>query len=62
MLPYFRIPRLFPLFLFVHGVQLLAQDMPTRLEAVQLLEHANAVIQPSHAMPNLKSGAATGSS
>jgi len=54
MLPYFRILRLFPLFLFVHGVRPPAQDMPTRVEAVQLLEHANAVIRPSHATPNLK--------
>jgi hypothetical protein len=32
--------------------------MPTRVEAVQLLERANAVIRPSHAMPNLKLEAA----
>jgi hypothetical protein len=54
-LPYFRALRLFPLFLFVFSsVQVRAQDMPTRVEAVQLIEHANGVIRPSHIMPNLK--------
>jgi hypothetical protein len=41
-------------FLFVFRVQLRAQDMPTRVEAAQLLERANGVIRPSHIMPNLK--------
>lgn len=54
MLPYFRVLLLFPLFLFVVIVQLPAQDMPTRVEAVQLLERANGVIRPMHIMPNVK--------
>lgn len=54
MLLYFRGLRLLPLLLFVFGVHLPAQDMPTRVQAVQLLERANGVIRPSHIMPNLK--------
>lgn len=54
MLPCFRALRLFTVFLFVSCIQLRAQDMPTRVEAVQLMERANGVIRPSHIMPNLK--------
>jgi hypothetical protein len=54
MLPYLRALRLFPLFLFVFRARLPAQDMPTRVEAVQLLERANGVIRASHLMPNVK--------
>jgi hypothetical protein len=53
MLPYVRALRLFPLFLFVFMARLPAQDMPTRVEAVQLLERANGVIRASHLMPNV---------
>ena len=54
MLPYFRALRHFTVLLFVYCIQLCAQDMPTRVEAVRLLERANGVIRPTHIMPNLK--------
>jgi Gram-negative bacterial TonB protein C-terminal len=54
MLPCFRALRLCTVLLSVSCIQLRAQDMPTRVEAVQLLERANGVIRPSHIMPNLK--------
>lgn len=40
--------------LLLCSILLSAQDMPTRVEAVQLLERANAVSLPSKTMPNHK--------
>jgi Gram-negative bacterial TonB protein C-terminal len=41
-------------FLFVATIHLRAQDMPLRVEAVRLLEHANAVSRSTHILPNRK--------
>src|SRR6516164_6052119 len=54
MLPFFRALRFLPIFLLTHGIYLRAQDMPLRVEAVQLLERANAVSRPAHVLPNHK--------
>jgi hypothetical protein len=40
------------LLLLVFGFSVHAQDMPVRVEAIRLLERANAVSRPSHVMPN----------
>lgn len=40
--------------LLAYGIHLRAQDMPRRVEAVQLLEHANAVSRPAHMLPSNK--------
>jgi hypothetical protein len=43
---------LFPACLFLSEDYLAAQDMPVRVEAIRLLERANAVSRPNHVMPN----------
>ena len=43
MRPYFRAAGFFPFFLLMCSVHLSAQDMPARVEAIRLLERANAV-------------------
>jgi hypothetical protein len=40
--------------LFLGGTRLSAQDMAVRVEAIRLMEHANAISRPSHRMPNHK--------
>jgi TonB-like protein len=54
MLPFFRALRFLPVFLLACSIHLRAQDMPLRVEAVRLLERANAVSRPGHIMPNRK--------
>lgn len=54
MLPFFRALRILPVFLLVFSFPLRGQSMPVRVEAVRLLERANAVSRPSHMMPNHK--------
>lgn len=54
MLPFFRAIRFLPISLFAASFGLRAQDMPLRVEAVQLLERANAVSRPARVMPNHK--------
>jgi len=54
MRPFFRALRLLPAFLFACTSHLRAQDMPVRVEAIRLLERANAVSRPNHVMPNHK--------
>ena len=45
---------LFPIIFLAPLIPSHAQDMPLRVEAVRLLERANAVSRPSHMMPNFK--------
>ena len=52
MLPFPLALRFLPIFLLGFGFRLCAQDMPVRVEAIQLLERANAVSRPAHMMPN----------
>ncbi|HYL86267.1 MAG TPA: energy transducer TonB [Candidatus Angelobacter sp.] len=52
MLPLFRALRFLPVFLLAFSFRLRAQDMAVRVEAVRLLEHANAVSRPAHILPN----------
>jgi hypothetical protein len=52
MLSFFRALRLFPICLLVCAFHTRAQDMPIRVEAIRLLERANAVSHPNHMMPN----------
>jgi len=52
MLSFFRALRLLPVFLLMCTFDLCAQDMPVRVEAIRLLERANAVSRPNHLMPN----------
>jgi Gram-negative bacterial TonB protein C-terminal len=54
MLAFFRSLRFLPVSLLLCAVHLCAQDMPVRVEAVRLLERANAVSRPSHVMPSHK--------
>jgi hypothetical protein len=54
VLPFFRALRLLPLFPLANSFQLRAQDMPIRVEAVRLLERANAVSHAAHIMPSRK--------
>jgi TonB-like protein len=54
MLPLFRALRFLPVFLFASSTHLYAQGMSVRVEAVRLLERANAVSRPAHIMPNHK--------
>jgi len=54
MLPFFRGLRFLPVFLLAFSFHLRAQDMPLRVEAVRLLERANAVSRPAHIMPSHK--------
>ncbi len=49
---FFRLLGTVTLLLFSYGNRLSAQDMPVRVEAIRLMERANAVSRPSHAMPN----------
>jgi len=51
---FFRLRKLFPVFPLVCAFQLRAQDMPLRVEAVRLLEHANAVSRSTRILPNRK--------
>ncbi len=44
----------FSAFLFGTGVPVHAQDMPLRVEALKLLNHANAVSRSAHVLPNRK--------
>jgi|HubBroStandDraft_4_1064222.scaffolds.fasta_scaffold20842_4 hypothetical protein len=57
MLPCFRALRFLFLLLFACGIQLAAQDMPVRVEAIRLLERATSVSRPSHVIPNHKAEA-----
>src|SRR5271169_5947134 len=50
----FRELRVLLLLLLASGLPLRAQDMPVRVEAVRLLERANAVSRPAHLMPSHK--------
>jgi hypothetical protein len=52
MLPFFRAPRFLPALLLAFSFHLRAQDMPVRVEAIHLLERANAVSRPARIMPN----------
>src|SRR5258708_23679916 len=52
MLSFFHALRLLPVFLLTCTFNLCAQDMPVRVEAIRLLERANAVSRPNHLMPN----------
>jgi Gram-negative bacterial TonB protein C-terminal len=52
MLSFFRPLRLLLVCLLVCTFNARAQDMPVRVEAIRLLERANAVSHPNHMMPN----------
>ena len=53
MLSFFRALRVITIFLLVFAYRMpRAQDMPVRVEAIRLLERANAVSHPNHFMPN----------
>jgi hypothetical protein len=52
MLPFFRALRFLPVLLLACSFHLPAQDMPIRVEAIRLMERANAVSRPAHVMPN----------
>jgi Gram-negative bacterial TonB protein C-terminal len=54
MRPFFRALRFLFVFLLASSIHLRAQDMPRRVEAVQLLERANAVSRAAHVLPNHK--------
>jgi hypothetical protein len=54
MPPFFRALRFLPVFLLMVSLTLLAQDMPVRVEAIRLLERANAVSRPARTMPNYR--------
>lgn len=51
---FFRAVSFFPALLFASTISAQGQGMPLRVEAVRLLEHANAVSRPPHVMPNRK--------
>jgi len=51
---FFRKVRFWTVFLFVSTIPLRAQDMPLRVEALRLLNHANAVSRSPHVLPNRK--------
>jgi TonB-like protein len=51
---FLRALRFIAVFLFVWCFYVRAQDMPVRVEAVRLMERANAVSRPSHMMPSHK--------
>lgn len=51
---FFRALRLIAIFLLAGFAHVCAQDMPVRVEAVRLLERANAVSRFSHRMPSHK--------
>jgi hypothetical protein len=50
--PFFRALWVFSAFLFATIVPLRAQDMPLRVEALRLLNHANAVSRSTRVLPN----------
>ena len=52
MLPPFSALRFLPVLPLAFSFHLRAQDMPVRVEAIQLLERANAVSRPGGIMPN----------
>lgn len=52
--PFYRVVRLCPVLLFASTIQLGAQDMPLRVEAVRLLERSNAVSRSTRILPNRK--------
>ena len=52
MRAFFRVVGFFPVFLFSFGIALRAQDMPVRVEALRLLNHANAVSRSTSVLPN----------
>jgi hypothetical protein len=52
MLPFLRALRFLPVILLAFSIHVRAQDMPLRVEAVRLVERANAVSRPAHMMPN----------
>jgi len=54
MLPFFRALRVLPVLLLMVSLHLRAQDMPVRVEAIRLLERANAVSRPARVMPNYR--------
>src|ERR1700680_3783166 len=54
MLPFFRTVRFLPVFLLASGIPLDTQDMPHRVEAVRLMERADAVSHPANIMPSHK--------
>jgi len=49
---FFRAVRILPIFLLTPSFHLLAQDMPLRVEAINLMERANAVSRSAKIMPN----------
>lgn len=51
---FFRALCVFAAFLFANAIPLCAQDMPRRVEALRLLNHANAVSRSTGVMPNRK--------
>jgi hypothetical protein len=54
VLPFHRTLLFLPYFLLACTIHSSAQDMPVRVEAVRLLEHAYSVSNPSRKMPNYK--------
>jgi hypothetical protein len=54
MTPALRAVVPFSVFIFAGSLPLPAQDIAVRVEAVRLLERANAVSRTTHAMPNYR--------
>jgi hypothetical protein len=54
MFAFLRALAILPVILLTSAIQLRAQDMPVRVEAVRLLERANAVSRAANIMPNYK--------
>jgi hypothetical protein len=54
MVAFLRVVTALPVILFSFTIHLRAQDMPVRVEAVRLMERANAVSRSARIMPNYK--------
>jgi hypothetical protein len=54
MVGFFRALRFLPLLFLVFALRSWAQDMPVRVEAIRLLERANAVSHADHLMPSYR--------
>lgn len=57
MVQLFRALRFLPVFLLIVSLHLRAQDMPVRVEAIRLLERANAVSHSARILPNYRQDA-----